>query len=131
MGINEQKAAALASISIFWAKFRYYVIGGAALIIVIVGLVFLGQWYATGQANALAEKLKAQFHQENQALYDNLAVLKDRTQQLEYKYGVQRDEITGIKNKLRGTTTNVFQSGDKKVIAGFFDNTVDNYIPSN
>jgi hypothetical protein len=119
-----------ATVSDFWMRFRHYIIGAAALIVVIIVLVLIGQWYATGQANALAEKLRTQFRQENQALYDNLAVLKDRTQQLEYKYSLQRDEIVGIKNKLRGTTTNVFNSGDKKVISSFFDNTIDGYVPS-
>jgi len=98
-------------------------------VVILIGLVIAGHYYAGRAAQEFADGLRSQFRQENQALYDNLAVLKDRTQQLEYNYGVQKGELVVIRNKQKGNTSNVFKNPDKKVIAQFFDNTVDNYIP--
>jgi len=96
----------------------------------LVGTVFASKWMAGRDAQALADNLRNAFKLEHQSLYDNLAVLKDRTQQLEYQYGVQKGELVSLREKLRGGTSNVFKNPDKKVIASFFDNTVDSYIPS-
>jgi len=105
------------------------VIALVAIILVIV-LVFVGNWYAGRHAQELADNLRSQFRQENRGLYDNIAVLKDRTKTLESNYNNQLLVIKTLKNKQKGTTDNVFKSTDKKVVASFFDNTIDNFIPS-
>ncbi len=99
-------------------------------LLVLVGVVFASKWMAGRDAQALADGLRNAFRLENQSLYDNLAVLKDRTRQLEFQYEAQKGEIVTIRNNQRGGAASAFKNPDKKVAASYFDNTVDSYIPS-
>ena len=114
-----------------WAKYSTYVFIGIGALILIVALVFIGQWWAGRSANALADRLRQEFQVENRALYDNLAVLKDRTQQLEQQYSIQKGELDKIRRNQKGSATDAFNNPDKKVAASYFDNTIDSYIPGN
>jgi len=119
------------TVSTFWQTNSALIIKIVAGIIVVAILVAVGWWYAGKKVEELTATLRAQAILDNRPLYDNLAVLKDRTQQLEYQYGTQKNELRVIRNNQRGGTTNVFKNPDKKIIASYFDNTVDSYIPSN
>jgi len=97
---------------------------------VVLLFVFVGKWYAGRTAQEFANNLRNQAILDNRPLYDNLAILRDRTQQLESQYGIQKRELNTLRNNQKGNTTIVFKNPDKKVIAQFFDNTIDGYIPS-
>lgn len=99
-------------------------------VVVVAILVIVGGWYAGRVVNKLAADLRKQAIIDNRPLYDNLAILKDRTQQLESQYSVQRTQINTIRNNQRGGAASAFKNPDKKVIASYFDNTIDTYIPS-
>lgn len=118
------------TVSNFWTTNSTLIIKIVVGIVVIAILIVGGWWYAGRVVNKLAADLRTQAILDNRPLYDNLAILKDRTQQLEYQYGVQKNEIVTIRNNQRGGTTIVFKNPDKKVIAQFFDNTIDGYVPS-
>jgi hypothetical protein len=118
-------------VATFWSINSSLVIKIAVGIVLLVVLVFVGNWWAGRSANALAERLRQEFQIENRALYDNLAVLKDRTQQLEYQYGFQKNELAVIRNKQKGGASDAFNNPDKKVAASYFDNVIDSYISSN
>lgn len=122
MNINDK-------VSGIWAKFKYYIIGAAALIVIIVGLIFLGQWYASGKADELAKSLHEKFRQENQSIYDNLAVNQAEINKLKQDYSDQSEKITKLQKGREGGIINVIKSKDKQKIAGLYDNLVDSYTP--
>lgn len=115
--------------SALWAKLKYYIIGGAALILILVGLIFLGQWYASGKADELAKDLHQRFRQENQAIYDNLAVNQAEINKLKQDYSDQSEKITKLQKGREGGIINVIKSKDKQKIASMYDNLVDGYTP--
>lgn len=118
------------TVSTFWSTNSTLIIKIIVGIVLLVALVFIGQWYAGRTVNQLAADLRAKAMLDNRALYDNLAVLKDRTLQLETQYSVQKSEIVTIRNNQRGGATSAFKNPDKKVAASYFDNAVDSYVPS-
>jgi len=119
------------NISGLWEKYSKQVFIGIGALALIVVLVLVGQWYAAGKANALADRIRQEFQLENRLLYDNLAVLKDRTQQLEQQYSFQKGELDRIRRNQKGGATDAFNNPNKKVAASYFDNTIDSYIPGN
>lgn len=110
------------------AKYGKKAILVIVVLIALTGVIFGSKWMAGRAAQALEDSLRNAFRFENQSLYDNLAVLKDRTQQLEDKYDAQKIELDTIRKINRGGTTVIFKNPDKKVIASYFDNTIDQYV---
>lgn len=118
-------------VSTFWQINSALIIKIVVGIVVVAILVVVGWWYVGRVVNKLAADLRAQAILDNRPLYDNLAILKDRTQQLEYQYSAQKGELAKIRDKQKGGVTDAFNNPDKKVAASYFDNTIDSYIPSN
>jgi len=114
----------------FFNTTKRKVIGVIVALIVIFGIVLVSHAFNSSRVNDIADRLRTEFQADNRALYDNLAVLKDRTQQLEYQYGVQKGELANLRNKLKGDANNAFKNPNKQVAASYFDNTIDSYIPS-
>lgn len=112
-----------------WKKIGKYVIIGVSAILLIAGLVLGGQWIASGEARKVAQSLHDKFRLENQALYDNIAILQDRTDTLEKNYYKKKETLAADRVAGKGGVTRVYQSGDTKAIASFFDNLVDGYSP--
>jgi len=100
-----------------------------AAIIVVVGAAYAGQWYAKNKADEFAQRLHDRFISENRGLYESIAELKAKTKILEEKYKAQLKQLEDLKKAQRKEIKDVFKSGDKKAIAGFFDNVVDGYTP--
>ncbi len=117
-------------VSNFWSTNSTLIIKIVAGIIIFAILVIAGWWYAGKKVNEFAANLRAQAILDNRPLYDNLAILRNRTQQLESQYGVQKSALDTIRKNQRGGTASVFKNPDKKVVASYFDNTIDSYIPS-
>lgn len=126
MDVNSVKT----TVSSFWQTNSSLITKIVIGIVVVAILVVVGWWYAGRAVNKMAADLRAQAVIDNRPLYDNLAILRDRTQQLESQYSIQKGELNTLRNNQKGTTTIVFQNPDKKVIGNFFDNTVDGYVPS-
>lgn len=115
-------------VSTFWQINSALIIKIVVGIVVVAILVVVGWWYVGRVVNKLAADLRAQAILDNRPLYDNLAILKDRTQQLEYQYSAQKGELETIRRNQRGGMTVIFKNPDKKVIASYFDNTIDQYV---
>jgi hypothetical protein len=100
-----------------------------AALLVIVAVVFASKWWADRNAQELADGLRNAFRLENQALYDNVAEVRVRTQILEENYNSQKVVVDTLyaNDKVRGK--NVFKSKDKAIIASYVDNTLDSYTP--
>lgn len=111
-------------------KYAKYIYIGIGALILIITLVLIGQWRSWESANKLADKLRQEFQIENRAFYDNLAVLRDKTQQIENQYDIQRNELNAFRRNQRGGTENAFKNPDKNVAARYFDNVIDAYIPN-
>jgi len=116
--------------STFWTSNSAVIIKIVTGIIIVAILVAVGWWYAGKKVDELTERLRNQAILDNRPLYDNLAILKDRTQQLEHQYGVQKGELDRVRRNQRGAANDAFNNPDKKVAASYFDNTIDSYISS-
>jgi len=119
------------TVSTFWKSNSSTIVKSIIAIVVIIVLVVVGWWYAGRAVNKLAADLRAQAILDNRPLYDNLAILKDRTQQLEYQYGFQKSELDKIRKAKKGGVTDAFNNPDKNVAAKFFDNVINSYVPVN
>ena len=120
-----------ATVSTFWKAHSTTIVKVIIATVIIVVLIFVGQWYAKRGAQQLADNLRNQFRSENQALYGDIAVLKDKTKQLEQAYSAQRGELEALRKKQKGGTDNAFNNPNKDVAAAFADNVIDSFIPSN
>jgi hypothetical protein len=112
-----------------WAAYGKKILIALAVLAVIVGGVYAGQWYAQNKADEFAKSLHEKFQAENQSLYESIATLKAKTQLLEQRYRDQLKAITELKKRQREEVKDVFKSGDTKAIASYFDNVVDGYTP--
>jgi len=119
------------TVKTFWSTNSALIIKIVAGLVILTVLVVVGWWYAGKKVNEFAAGLRAQAVLDNRPLYDNLAVLKDRTKQLEFQYSAQKGELDVLRRKGKGGATDAFNNPDKKVAASYFDNTIDSYIPSN
>jgi len=119
------------TVSTFWQTNSTLIIKIVVGIVVVAILVVVGWWYAGRAVDKFAADLRAQAIRDNRPLYDNLAVLKDRTQQLENQYAAQKRDLDNHRRKAKGGTDNAFNNPNKQVAASYFDNTIDSYIPGN
>jgi hypothetical protein len=110
-------------------KYSKKVLLAIAVLIALVGVVFASKWMAGRDAQQLADSLREKFRQENQAFFDNIAVLKEQNRVLEENYNNQKTVVDTLyaNDKVRGK--NVFKSKDKAVVASYIDNTLDAYTP--
>ncbi len=100
-----------------------------ASLLMLVGVVFASKWMAGRDAQQLADSLREKFRQENQALFDNIAVLKEQNRVLEENYNNQKTVVDTLYANDKARGKNVFKSKDKAVIASYIDNTLDAYAP--
>ena len=114
-----------------WAVAGKYIIIGVIVLITIIAAVWIGRWVARGDAQKLADSLHNEFKLDNKALFDNIAVNQYLIDELKKKTAVQSAEIAKLKKNREGGVIDVIKSGDKKKIAGKYDNLIDSYtVPS-
>jgi hypothetical protein len=130
MDVNAEKDVIIKKGSEFWKKIRYYVIGGVALIVLVIGIIFLGRWYASDAADELAIRIHERWMAtDGRALYTDIAIQRNKIQELDQKYSDQKTALDDARKKWGRGISNVIKSGDTKIIAGTFDNLVDRYSP--
>jgi len=113
-----------------WDKYKKYVLIGVGALAFIVGIVYIGQWYASGKAEEFANSLHERWMStDGRAIYDNIAINRDRIKELDQNYKDQSDRLDKIsRDKMKGIG-DAIKTGDKKVLASMFDNSVDRYQP--
>jgi hypothetical protein len=98
-----------------------------AVLILLIAAVFIGRWYAKGQAHEFAQGLHEQWRLENQAMYDTVILNTYKLQELEKLYNEQSKTIAKLKKEREQHVDNVIKEGDPKKMAGLFDNLIDQY----
>lgn len=111
------------------AKYGKKALLALAISVVLVSVVFASKWMAGRDAQQLADSLREKFRQENQALFDNIAVLKEQNRVLEENFNSQKNVVDTLYANDKARGKNVFKSKDKAVIASYIDNTLDAYTP--
>lgn len=113
-----------------WDKFGKYVLIGIGALAFIAGIVYVGQWYASGKADEFANRIHERWMAtDGRAIYDNIAINRDRIKELDTNYRDQSDRLDKMnRDKMKGIG-NAIKTGDKKVLASMFDNSVDRYQP--
>jgi hypothetical protein len=66
---------------------------------------------------------------DGRALYDNIAIQRNRIEELDQKYTDQKAALEDARKKWGKGISNVIKTGDTKIIAGTFDNLIDGYHP--
>jgi len=114
-----------------WAKYGKYVYIAAGVLAFIIGLVWAGQWYASGKANELAISLGERFKRDNQGLYDNVAINQYLIDELKKKVAIQAKEVAIIKKRTEGEVIDIIKEKNPAKLANKYDNLIDSYtVPS-
>ncbi len=119
-----------AKASELWKKIGKYIVIGVSAIIIIAAAVLIGQWVAGRYADQLATQIHDKWMAtDGRALYDNIAIQKNKIEELDQNYKDQKAALDDARKKWGKGISNVIKSGDTKIIAGTFDNLVDRYTP--
>jgi len=105
----------------YWKKALIVV----ATIILIIMVVFISKWFSMRDVNQMVDIVNQEFRTNHQALFDNLAVIREDNKRLEQKFNIQRKEIEVFRTTQRKKIDQVFSNDNTTEIAQYFDNVVD------
>jgi hypothetical protein len=105
----------------YWKKALIVV----ATIILIIMVVFISKWFSMRDVNQMVDIVNQEFRTNHQALFDNLAVIREDNKRLEQKFNIQRKEIEIFRTIQRKKIDQVFSNDNTTEIAQYFDNVVD------
>lgn len=129
MDLKEQKETIVKKTSEFWKKFRLYIYIGVGVIAFILGLVWVGQQYATGKADEFAAAIHQKWALDNKDTFEQITRNKIKLEELDVKFQSKLDDLTKRRSRDGKVIDATIKQGDTVAIAGMFDNLVDRYKP--
>lgn len=105
------------------------IIIGLCAVAFAIGIGWAAKFYSDTAVETFATKLKNDWTIENQALLDNLAVLRSKNHELTSKLNSARNQLSIVRNQKVKEFEIVKKSKDPELLAEYFDKTVDEYSP--
>ncbi len=112
-----------------WKRFGRYVYIGVGILAFLAGAIWIGQWYATGEADKLAKAVHEKWTNEHRDKFQQIERNKMKIEELDSKFQSQIDDLSKRRAAGGKVIHETIDKGDTAVIAGMFDNLVDRYVP--
>lgn len=100
-------------------------------IVIVVILFFVGKYYANKKVNDFVNGVKNEWSATiGREIQDNIAKIEQKQEDMDNRF---KEDITSLRKKTTSKKEefkNVINKKDPKQIASYFDNTIDNYVPS-